>query len=173
MPPPARSHAGTSRNCATAIVRDRDFFAWTVEQAELLRRARARGSNLPLDWDGLIEEVEASGASEKRELTSDLARMLEQLAELAWSRASDPRRLWSASVREHRARVRALLADSPSLGRLVPARLRTAREIALPRIERSLSALPDGRPLPESCPSPPTRSSTPPGTPSRPADPAR
>ncbi len=131
---------------------DRDFYAWTKEQVELLRRARDSGSNLALDWDGLIEEIEGLGATEKRELTSNLARVLEHLGKLAWSRASDPRRVWMLSVKEHRAPVRAVIADIPSLKPLVPVCLETAWQIALPRIERSLGAQPDGRPLPETCP---------------------
>lgn len=131
---------------------DRDFYAWTKEQVELLRRARDSGSNLALDWDGLIEEIEGLGATEKRELTSNLARVLEHLGKLAWSRASDPRRVWTLSVREHRERVSIQLRDSPSLRRLVPQALEDAWRIAHTRIERSLGALPDGRPLPETCP---------------------
>ncbi len=131
---------------------DRDFYAWTKEQVELLRRAGDSGSNLALDWSGLVEEIEGLGATEKRELTSNLARVLERLGKLAWSRASDPRRVWMLSVEERRARARAVIADSPSLKPSVPVRLETAWQIALPRIERSLGALPDGRPLPETSP---------------------
>ncbi len=123
------------------VTRERDFYAWTRAQAEALREARARGSNLPLDWDGLVEEIEALGASEQSELTSNLARILEHLAKLAWSRATDPRRVWSLSVKEHRARVSIRLRKSPSLRRLLPELLADAWEIA-----------PDGRPLPEHCP---------------------
>ena len=34
---------------------DRDFVLWTEEQAAALRRAK--GSNLPLDWENLAEEM--------------------------------------------------------------------------------------------------------------------
>lgn len=105
---------------------DRDFYAWTQEQVRLLRRARDSGSNL--------------------------ARILEHLAELAWSPASDPRRVWTPSVEEHRARVGIRRRRGPSLRRRLPDPLVDAREIALPRIARSLPTLPDGSPLPETCP---------------------
>jgi hypothetical protein len=131
---------------------DRDFYAWTQEQVRLLRRARDSGSNLALDWDGLIEEIEGLGASEANELTSNLARILEHLAKLAWSPTSDPRRVWTLSVKEHRARVGIRLRRSPSLKRRLPDLLVDAWEIALPRIARSLPSLPDGSPLPETCP---------------------
>jgi hypothetical protein len=134
------------------ILRERDFYAWTEEQARLLRGARDRGSNLALDWDGLIEEIEGLAASERRELASNLARILEHLAKLAWSRASDPHRVWRLSVEEHRQRVQVQLRDSPSLRRLLPVVLADAWRFARPRILRSLAARPDGSPLPETCP---------------------
>lgn len=131
---------------------DRDFYAWTQEQVRLLRRARDSGSNLALDWEGLIEEIEGLAASEKRELTSNLARVLEHLGKLAWSSAADPRRVWRLSVEEHRERVRVQLRDSPSLRRLLPTMLEDTWRFARPRIARSLPSLPDGSPLPETCP---------------------
>ncbi len=131
---------------------DRDFCTWTKEQVEFLRRAGDSGTNLALDRDGLVEEIEGSGATEKRELASNPARVPDHLGELAWSRASDPRRVWMPTVEEHRARVRAVIADSPNPKPLVPVCPETASQIALPRIERSASASPDGRALPETCP---------------------
>ena len=47
----------------STLYRD-DFVSWTQEQADSLRRARDSGSNLPLDWPHLIEEIESLGASE-------------------------------------------------------------------------------------------------------------
>jgi hypothetical protein len=41
-----------------------DFVRWTEEQAAALRRAK--GSNLPLDWENLAEEIESSGKSDRR-----------------------------------------------------------------------------------------------------------
>jgi hypothetical protein len=41
---------------------DEDFVRWTEEQAAALRRAK--GSNLPLDWEYLAEEIESLGKSE-------------------------------------------------------------------------------------------------------------
>ena len=36
---------------------DQDFVLWTREQSAALRRAK--GANLPLDWDNLAEEIES------------------------------------------------------------------------------------------------------------------
>ena len=65
----------------STLYRD-DFVSWTREQADGLRRARDSGSNLTLDWANLIEEIEALGASERRELRSHLVRIVEHLAKL-------------------------------------------------------------------------------------------
>ena len=37
---------------------DRDFVRWTETQAAELRRAAETGTNLPLDWTHLAEEVD-------------------------------------------------------------------------------------------------------------------
>lgn len=42
---------------ATDTLYENDFFAWTEQQAEVLRRAAREGSNLPLDWENLAEEI--------------------------------------------------------------------------------------------------------------------
>ena len=41
-----------------------DFVRWTEEQAAALRRAK--GSNPPLDWENLAEEIESLGKSDRR-----------------------------------------------------------------------------------------------------------
>ena len=46
---------------------ERDFFLWTQQQAEALRKAAREGSNLPLDWENLAEETESLGRSFKHE----------------------------------------------------------------------------------------------------------
>jgi hypothetical protein len=94
---------------------DTDFVRWSREQAEQLRRARDAGSNLDLDWDNLIEEIEGLARSERRELRSDIKVVLEHLAKLALSPARAPRRGWEASVAEHRDRIGFNLEDNPSL----------------------------------------------------------
>jgi hypothetical protein len=46
-----------------------DFFAWTQDQAQLLR---ARG-RLGLDWDNLAEEIESMGRRDRRALEAGFA----------------------------------------------------------------------------------------------------
>ena len=68
---------------------DRDFLRWTEQQAAILRRA-ASDSNLPLDWENLAEEIESLGKSLRRELSSQLRRVLRHLFKLEASPADRP-----------------------------------------------------------------------------------
>ncbi len=65
---------------------EQDFLLWTKEQATALRRAT--GSNLPLDWENLAEEVESLGASQRTELNSQIRRVLRHLFKLEACRLS-------------------------------------------------------------------------------------
>ena len=92
-----------------------DFFRWTEQQAALLRREAARRLNTALDLEHLAEEIESLGRSDRRALTSHLARIIEHLLKLQYSPATEPRAGWRTSVQVHRDEARKLLADSPSL----------------------------------------------------------
>jgi hypothetical protein len=96
---------------------ERDFVLWTEQQAALLRRAKA--SNLPLDWENLAEEIESLGKSDRRELASQIRRILHHLFKMDASAATDPRAGWRSTVLNARAEIQAVLEDSPSLRRLV------------------------------------------------------
>src|ERR1700757_938799 len=94
---------------------DQDFFLWTKEQAAALRRAK--GSNLPLDWENLAEEIESLGTSQRAELNSQVRRILRHLFKLEASPAVDPRAGWRTTVRDARVEMEDLLEASPSLRR--------------------------------------------------------
>lgn len=95
---------------------DNDFFAWTQEQAALLREmAAGRGPNLPLDWENLAEEVESLGRSLRSSLRSHIRRIIRHLHKLEHSPAIDPRRGWEESIVDSRVEIRDLLEDNPSL----------------------------------------------------------
>jgi uncharacterized protein DUF29 len=98
-----------------------DFFAWTKHQADALRAAARDGSNEPLDWKNLAEEIEDLGKSDRRELRSRLSVIIEHLVKLHYSRARDPRRKWRETILRERAAVERILEDSPSLRREIPA----------------------------------------------------
>ena len=92
---------------------DRDFFLWTQEQAAALRAARK--SNLRLDWDNLAEEIESLGKSDRRQLRSQIRRILRHLLKLEVSPAVDPRAGWCSTIADSRSEIEDVLHDSPSL----------------------------------------------------------
>jgi hypothetical protein len=96
---------------------DRDFVRWTEDQAAALRRAKTAGANLPLDWENLAEEIESLGKSQRRELGSQIRRILRHLFKLEASPVSDPRAGWHATIYDARAEIAGVLRDSPSLRR--------------------------------------------------------
>ena len=94
---------------------DQDFVAWTEQQAEALRSAGRGRTNQPLDWENLAEEIECLGKSDRRELHSQIYRIIRHLAKLQFSSANDPRGGWRDSIEDARKQVELVLADSPSL----------------------------------------------------------
>jgi hypothetical protein len=119
---------------------DEDFVRWTEEQAAALRRAKSlppagtRGSNLLLDWENLAEEIESLGKSDRRELRSQITRVLRHLLKLEASPAAEPRAGWRATIDEARTEIDGLLEDSPSLRRetqaLIKKQIRAAARLA-------------------------------------------
>ncbi len=94
---------------------DRDFVAWAEQQAEALRAAARTGTNLALDWENFAEEIESLGRSDRRELHSQIYRIIRHLLKLQFSPATGPRSGWRESVMEGRSQAELVLADSPSL----------------------------------------------------------
>jgi hypothetical protein len=93
---------------------DTDFFLWVEEQARLLRRRAETANNDELDYRNLAEEIESVGASQKREVRSRLALILQHL--LKWHYQPDLRsRSWETTLLVQRQDLRALFEDSPSL----------------------------------------------------------
>jgi negative regulator of replication initiation len=98
---------------------DRDLHDWSRQQAEVLR-THAPGSNIPADWTHIIEELEDLGASQRRALYSHLGTVIEHLLKLRCSPAADPRAAWQESVINAQTQIDEVLAESPSLRRMVP-----------------------------------------------------
>jgi Domain of unknown function DUF29 len=111
---------------------DEDFVRWTEEQAAALRQAK--GSNLPLDWENLAEEIESLGRSDRRELRSQITRILRHLLKLEASPAAEPRAGWRSTIREARSEIEGVLEDSPSLRReaeaMISKQIRAAADLA-------------------------------------------
>ena len=97
-----------------SVAYDEDFYAWTQEQARLLRS----GDFSQIDIENVAEELESMGRSDKREIDSRLEILLMHL--LKWQvqiRGRSPS--WTATIREQRRRIQKLLRESPSLGSVV------------------------------------------------------
>jgi hypothetical protein len=96
---------------ATANQYNEDFYAWTREQARLLRNGRFDA----LDLTHLIEELEDLGKREKRSLSSHLGVLLGHL--LKWRYQSDypHKKSWRATINTQRRAVTKLLQDNLSL----------------------------------------------------------
>ena len=100
---------------------DRDFYAWTAEQAALLRAGRLDR----LDIDNIAEEIETLGRSEKRELVSRLTVLLVHL--LKWQYQPGYRSAsWRITVRIQRDEVDSHLGENPSLRPTIDAAVATA-----------------------------------------------
>jgi hypothetical protein len=103
-----------------------DFFAWTQEQARLLRDRDARG----LDWENLAEEIDSMGRRDRRELENRLRLILHHL--LKWRVQPGLRgRSWQSTLREQRRQAAKLLKESPSLRPQLPALIDAAYPDAL------------------------------------------
>jgi hypothetical protein len=101
---------------ATASKYDQDFYAWTQEQARLLRNGRFDA----LDLTHLIEELEDLGKREKRSLASHLAVLLGHL--LKWQYQADypHKKSWRATINTQRRAVAKLLQENPTLCAQLP-----------------------------------------------------
>jgi len=83
---------------------DDDFYAWTQEQAELLRQGSAESNRL--DFDLIAEEIEDLGKSELHTVQSLREHIIEHLLKLDYSGVADPVRHWRRELAEWRVQLR-------------------------------------------------------------------
>jgi len=87
-----------------------DFYAWTFEQASLLRQQQWS----QLDLGNLIEEIESLGKQQRQELRNRLRVLIGHL--LKWEYQPQHRsRSWLVTIRIQRMDVSELLDENPSL----------------------------------------------------------
>ncbi len=87
-----------------------DFYAWTQEQAQLLRSQQFSR----VDWPNLVEEIESLGKQQRQELRNRLSVLVSHL--LKWHYQPQNRsRSWLATLRIQRLDIADLLEDNPSL----------------------------------------------------------
>ena len=93
-----------------AAAYDEDFFAWTEEQARLLRA----GEFAQLDTSNIAEEIDDMGRSIRRELRNRLSVLTMHL--LKWRYQPGYRSpSWSGTISEQREQIADLINESPSL----------------------------------------------------------
>ena len=100
----------------TRVSYEDDLYAWSQEQAALLRARRTEG----LDWENLAEETLSMAGRDRRELKNRLRIVLLHLVK--WQAQPAKRGAsWRKSLRTQRRHIADLLQQSPSLRREVPA----------------------------------------------------
>jgi len=95
----------------TTSLYDRDWFAWTQEQAARLRDLRPNG----LDVENLAEEIEDMGKSQRRAVESLLFQLSVHLLKLELMRWPGSARHWRQESRAFRRSLTRDFRESPSL----------------------------------------------------------
>jgi len=124
---------------------DRDFYAWAMEQAKLLRA----GELAAADIENIAEEIESMGKSEKRELINRLTVLLMHLLKWQYQPVLQGAS-WRNTIRNQRLDIADHMDDNPSLASKLPEAM--ARAYRRARGEASLeSGLPEST-FPATCP---------------------
>jgi hypothetical protein len=124
---------------------DKDFYAWAITNAQLLRQQRFT----EIDIENIAEELETLGRSEKRELVSRLAVLLAHL--LKWQFQPERRgKSWELTIWEQRRKLSKHLMENPSLRKQLEATIDDAYDDAIAHLIRR--TLLDKNGLPNQCP---------------------
>jgi len=118
-------------NTLIASLYESDFYGWTLQQAEALRSRNMS----ELDFENLLEEMEAMGRSEKRGLKNRLVILLMHL--LKWQYQPERQgNSWELTIRNQREEVLELLEENPSLKPRIDSVLESAWKKALRETEK-------------------------------------
>jgi hypothetical protein len=124
---------------------EKDFYGWAVATAQLIRDRKMS----EVDFDNIIEELEALGRSEKHQLINRLSLVISHL--LKWQFQPNMRgHSWIYTIREQRLQVKLNLEDSPSLKSRLDEMLMHAYEIAV--IKAAKETMLDQKTFPAECP---------------------
>ncbi len=125
MPVPEANSTMATTPMSALKLYETDFYAWTQEQAALLRSQQWGHIDLP----NVIEEIESLGKQQRQELRNRLSVLLGHL--LKWEYQSQHRsRSWLATLRVQRRDIVQLLKDNPSLQPYLAEALQEAYENA-------------------------------------------
>ena len=124
---------------------EEDVYGWAIYTAQLLRNKRMN----ELDFDNIIEEMEALGRSEKHELINRLSVLLSHL--LKWQYQPTMRgHSWVYSIKEQRKQSKIHLKDNPSLKSKLDDILIDAYDVAISKAAKETTL--DEKSFPQECP---------------------
>src|SRR5947207_6618106 len=126
---------------------EEDFYAWTQQQAELLRRLPSVGN--AIDLEHIAEEIEDLGRSDLRAARSLCQHIIEHLLKLEHSGLDEPADHWRDQIVEWRLQLEKILTRSIEAKIDLPDRYRAALRL-IRRLERDVPGL--ARRLPADCP---------------------
>ena len=112
-----------------------DFLLWTQDT---IAKLKARDFD-HVDFENLIEEVEALGRSEKKELASRLETLLAHLLKRIYIDIPQEFNGWERTIREQRRRLTQALRKTPSLKSVWDELLDDAWELALDTVRDDYS----------------------------------
>ena len=124
-----------------------DFYAWTQQQAELLRRLPAAGNEF--DPEHIAEEIEDLGRSDLRAAQSLCEHIIEHFLKLEFSGLEQPADHWRDEIVEWRLQLEKVLTRSIEAKLDLPSRYRAALRLVR-RLERDAPGLASR--IPADCP---------------------
>ena len=124
---------------------EEDFYGWTVHTAQLLRDRKMS----EVDFENIIEEIEALGSSEKHQLINRLSLVISHL--LKWQYQPNIRgHSWVYTIREQRDQARFHIEDNPSLKSRLDEILTRAYKVGVSKAAKDTSL--DKNDFPSECP---------------------
>jgi hypothetical protein len=129
------------------LLYEEDFYAWTQQQAELLRRLPVISNEL--DIEHVAEEIEDLGRSDLRAAQSLCQHIIEHLLKIEYSGLTEPMGHWRDEIVEWRLQLEQVLTRSILAKLDLPARYRAALRLAS-RLDRDVPGF--SHQLPAECP---------------------
>ena len=119
----------------TPSLYDRDTLLWVEDTVAKLKS----GDFANLDIENLIEEVDALGRSQKKELKSRLLVLLEHLLKRLYVDSPQDYRGWEVTIWEQRQQIEIEIDDSPSLNTIWQESFDFAWRLAIKRVRQNYS----------------------------------
>ena len=132
---------------STESLYEQDFYAWTQQQAELLRRLPAIGNEI--DLEHIAEEIEDLGRSDLRAARSLCQHIIEHFLKLEYSGLDEPADHWRDEIVEWRLELEQILTRSIEAKLNLPSLYKTALRLVR-RLERDVPGLMSR--IPAECP---------------------